>query len=266
MRAGCAREGLEAMARLSVVLIVRNEAAALRACLESVKWADEIVVLDSGSDDDTVSVAREYTDKVFVERDWQGYGVQRRRAQARASGDWILMIDADERLTPDLRRAIERAVAADDRAKAYSVAILPWCFGRFIRHGGWYPARKIRLYPAARARYGTQRVHEKLELDPGLRVEPLDGDLLHYTYRDLEHYLVKSARYAAEWARERAAAGARGSLAAGLWHGIGCFVRMYLLRGGFLDGRAGLLLALLSAHSTFVKYADLWVRRQPPPQ
>src|SRR3990172_2159193 len=253
------------MARLSAVLIVRNEAANLRQCLESVRWADEIVVLDGGSDDATLAIAREFTDKVYVERDWRGFGVQRQRAQAHASGDWVLAIDADERVTPELRAEIERAVATDDRDKAYELAILPWCFGRFIRHGGWYPARKARLYPANKAGYGPQRVHEKLEFAPGMRIEFLNGDLLHYTYRDLEHYLVKSARYAAEWANERAAAGRRASLAQGLFHGGACFVRMYLLRAGFLDGRAGFLLALLSTHSTFVKYADLWLRRQPPP-
>ncbi|HEX9812149.1 MAG TPA: glycosyltransferase family 2 protein [Burkholderiales bacterium] len=253
------------MARLSVVIIARNESRALRACLDSVAWADEIVVLDGGSDDNTAAIARTHTDKVYVEREWRGYGVQRQRAQARASGDWILMIDADERVTPALRAEVERVVATDDRTRAYEIPILPWCFGRFIRHGGWYPAHKVRLYPAAKARYGAQRVHEKLEFDQGVRIERLKGDLLHFTYRDLEHYLVKSARYAAEWAHEREAAGRRTSLAAGIGHGIACFLRMYVLRGGFLDGRAGFLLALLSTHSTFVKYADLWVRRQPPP-
>lgn len=253
------------MARLSAVIIARNESHSLRDCLDSVAWVDEIVVLDGGSDDDSVTIAQKYTDKVYVERDWQGYGVQRQRAQSHATGDWILMIDADERVTPELRAEIQRVVAADERTRAYEIAILPWCFGRFIRHGGWYPARKVRLYPAAKARYGSQRVHEKLEFQGDVRVEPLTGDLLHYTYRDLEHYLVKSARYAAEWAREREDAGRRTSIAAGMGHAVACFLRMYIFRGGFLDGRAGFLLALLSTHSTFVKYADLWVRRQPSP-
>jgi len=253
------------MARLSAVIIARNESSVLRSCLDSVAWADEIVLLDGGSDDDTAKIAREYTDQVYIEPDWQGYGVQRQRAQKHASGNWILMIDADERVTPELRAEIQRVVVADDRTRAYEIAILPWCFGRFIRHGGWYPARKVRLYPAAKARYGSQRVHEKLEFESGVRIEPLSGDLLHFTYRDLEHYLVKSARYAAEWAREREDAGRRTSLVAGIGHAIACFLRMYVFRSGFLDGRAGFLLALLSTHSTFVKYADLWVRRQPSP-
>jgi len=248
------------MARLSVALIVRNEAANLRACLDTVRWADEIVVVDGGSDDDTVAIAREYTDKVYVERAWAGYGVQRQRAQARATGDWILFVDADERVTPELRAEIERVVEADDRTAVYAVPRLSFCFGRFIRHGGWYPDYVVRLYPRERAHYDDALVHEKVVFGPGLRTVRLRGDLLHYTYRDLEHYLVKSAAYAAAWASARAAVGRRASLSQGILHGIACFVRMYLLRGGFLDGRAGLLLALLSAHSTFVKYADLWLR------
>ena len=251
------------MARLTAALIVRNESANLRPCLETISWVDEIVVVDSGSDDDTVNIAREYTENVYVERDWRGYGVQRQRAEARANGDWLLMIDADERVTPALRADLERAVAADNRDRVYALARLSFCFGRFIRHGGWYPDYVVRLYPRGRAGYDDAPVHEKVRHPPEMRVARLRGDLLHYTYRDIEHYLVKSAAYAAAWASVRERAGRQASLAQGLWHGIACFVRMYLLRAGFLDGRAGLLLALLSAHSTFVKYADLWARRQP---
>jgi (heptosyl)LPS beta-1,4-glucosyltransferase len=251
--------------RLSIVLIVRNEAANLGACLDSVAGMGEIVVLDSGSEDDTLAIARRYTDKVYVEREWQGYGVQRQRAQARANGEWVLMLDADERVTPALRAEIERAVAQDDRSRAYALPRLSFCFGRFIRHSGWYPDYVVRLYPRAHARYNDASVHEKVQPDPGLSIARLHSDLLHYTYRDLEHYLVKSAAYAAAWAAARERQGRRASLAQGVLHGVACFVRMYLLRAGFLDGRAGLLLALLSAHSTFAKYADLWVRRQAPP-
>jgi (heptosyl)LPS beta-1,4-glucosyltransferase len=251
------------MALLSAVLIVRNEAAVLAECLAHLAWVDEIIVLDSGSTDDTVDIARRYTDHVYVDADWQGYGVQRQRAQQHASGDWILVIDADERISPPLQQSITEVVRRDDRSRAWAMAILPWCFGRFIRHGGWYPAWKVRLYPRAAARYGDERVHEKLVFNPGIETDRLSGDLLHYTYRDLEHYLVKSAGYAAEWAAQRECSGQRASLLEGLLHGAGCFLRMYLLRAGFLDGRQGFLLALLSAHSTFVKYADLWSRRQP---
>lgn len=250
------------MPTLSIVIIVKDEAENLPACLDTVSWADEIVVLDSGSEDATVEIAKRYTDKVYVNADWQGYGVQRQRAQARATGDWVFMLDADERVTPELRASIEAALAADERDVVYAVARLSWVFGRFIRHSGWYPDYVTRLYARERAAYGPDRVHEKLVIPEGMQTSSLRGDLLHYTYRDLNHYLIKSAHYAAAWAQQRQEQGRRASLSQGLVHGMGCFVKMYLLRAGFLDGRQGLLLALLSAHSTFAKYADLWVRGQ----
>ena len=251
---------------LAAVLIVKNEAAHLRACLETVNWADEIVVLDAGSVDITCEIAREFTDKVVTNADWQGFGVQRQRAEAMVTSDWILMIDADERVTAELRENIRLAIATHEPA-IYTLPRLSWCFGAFIRHSGWYPDRVARLYPRGQAEYDAALVHEKLQNPGGLPVKALKGDLLHYTYRDLRHYLEKSAHYAQAWAEQRAARGKRGSLLDGVVHGLGCFLRMYLLRAGFLDGRQGLLLALLSAHSTFAKYADLWVRTRttPPP-
>lgn len=250
------------MATLSAVLIVKNEESNLPGCLETVAWADETVVVDAGSGDRTVEIARDLGARTFVEADWQGYGIQRQRAQARARGDWIFMIDADERVTGELRASIERVVREDDRSRVYYVSRLSHCFGRFIRHGGWYPDRVVRLYPRKRAGYRDERVHERVHHGPELTEAVLEGDLLHYTYRDLHHYLVKSAGYAADWGEERAAAGKDASLANGLVHAVACFLRMYGVKRGFLDGGAGLLLAILSAHSTFVKYADLWVRNR----
>lgn len=252
---------------LAAVLIVKNEARHLAACLETLRWADELVILDAGSEDATLEIARRYanraSDKIVVNADWQGFGIQRQRAEALAESDWILMVDADERVTPELRASIEAAVSGPPAI--HRVARLSWCFGAYIRHSGWYPDRVARLYPRGRACYDEALVHEKLTNPEGLAVRDLDGDLLHFTYRDLRHYLEKSAHYAQAWAEQRAARGKRGSLTAGITHGIGCFLRMYLLKAGFLDGRAGLLLALLSAHSTFAKYADLWIRTRTSP-
>ncbi len=250
------------MASISAVLIVRDEATILTECLAALDWVDEIVVLDGGSDDDSVAIARRFTDKIFVDADWQGFGVQRQRAQQHASGDWVFMIDADERVTPELRKEIEAVVVSDQQQNVYLVPILPWCFGRFIRYSGWYPEHKIRLYPRLKARYGNDRVHEKLIIDEGVQKQFLQGDLLHFTYRDMKHYLVKSANYAAEWAQERQQKGRKASLPQAVIHGVGCFIKMYLVKRGFLDGPQGFLLAVLSAHSTFAKYADLWVRTQ----
>lgn len=251
----------ESTISLSVIIITLNEETSLRSCLESVKWADEIIVVDSGSSDNTLEIAREYSDKIYTESEWKGYGIQKQRAQDKATGKWILSIDADERVTPELKKEIEVVIRKDEVA-AYSMPILPYCFGRFIRHGGWYPAPKVRLYPREKARYGSQQVHEKLDYVGDVPIRQLSGDLLHYTYRDLEHYLVKSAHYAAAWASQREAKGKKASLFQGAIHALSCFLRMYIVRAGFLDGKQGFLLAALSSHSTFVKYADLWTRRQ----
>ncbi len=246
------------MSSIAAVLIVKNEAENLAACLATLDWADEIVVLDSGSTDETESVARAHGARFFRDDDWQGFGRQRQRAEALVESEWILMVDADERVTETLRDSIRQCVAQGPAIG--SMARLSWCFGRFIRHGGWYPDRVLRLYPKGLAGYDDARVHEKLRNDHGLSVRRLQGDLLHYTYRDLRHYLEKSAHYAQAWAQARQERGEKGSLASGVLHAVGCFLRMYVLKLGVLDGRQGLLLALLSAHSTFSKYADLWVR------
>ncbi|MFG6668116.1 glycosyltransferase family 2 protein [Halomonas sp. HNIBRBA4712] len=248
---------------ISAVLIVKNEAHHLRACLETLTFADEIVVLDAGSSDETLMIAREFTDNVSVNADWQGFGVQRQRAEALAHGEWILMIDADERVTDELRQSILAAV--ERRPAVYRLARLSWCFGRFIRHSGWYPDRVERLYPRGRASYNAALVHEKLVVPDTLETLPLEGDLLHYTYRDVRHYLEKSAHYADAWAEQRAARGKTASIGQGVVHALGCFLKMYVLKAGFRDGGQGLLLAILSAHSTFNKYAALWVRGKPGP-
>jgi len=250
------------MPSLSAVLIVKNEEHSLAECLEKLTWADEIVVLDSGSSDRTLEVARRFTAQVFVDTDWQGFGVQRQRAQDKASGDWILMVDADEHVTDQLREEIRQVVSTNDQNCVYEVPRLTWCFGGFIRHSGWYPGYTLRLYPRNKARFGSQRVHEKLEYPDAMKRKQLGGDLLHFTYSNLAEYLSKSSKYAAEWAEQRVKEGRKGTLLSGISHGTFCFVRMYILRLGVLDGKRGLLLAILSAFSTFAKYADLWVRSQ----
>lgn len=250
------------VATLSVTLIVKNEEINLAGCLDSVRWADEIVVLDAGSSDKTIDIAKSYTDKVFVNADWQGFGIQRQRLQEIANSDWILMLDADERITTELKSEIQRVIASDDRNTVYDLPRLSWCFGKFIRYSGWYPDYVTRLYPKEKAHYSSKLVHEKLEYPAEMNVTKLKGDLLHYTYRNLEHYLVKSASYATAWADQREANGKSSTLLQGVMHGAGCFIKMYIIRLGFLDGKQGFLLALLSAHSTFAKYADLWIRQQ----
>ena len=255
------------MTTLTIALIVKNEAANLTDCLASCSGlADQIVVVDSGSTDDTVAIAEQFGAKVVVHTLWQGFGPQRQVAQSHVTGDWVLWLDADERLTPTLKVAIREAITLDDRQCLYQVSRLSWVFGRFIRHSGWYPDRVVRLYATTKTSYTEAPVHEQVMVPTGFAVKTLDGDLLHYTYRDLQHYLVKSAQYADLWASDRKHRGKTASLTQGSLHALGCFFKMYLLKTGFLDGKQGLLLALLSAHSTFAKYADLWIRDQPQPK
>lgn len=249
------------MPSLSVAMIVKNEGQDLAACLESVKgWVDEIIILDSGSTDNTKEIALAYGAKCYEHLDWQGFGKQRQLAQQYVTGDFVLWLDADERVTPELKQSILKAVEKNQPDTLYKLPRLSEVFGRQIRHSGWYPDYVVRLYPTKLAQYGDELVHEKVHYPPTAKVEKLKGDLLHFTYKDIHHYLVKSASYAKAWSMQRAAKGKKASIGQGIGHALGCFIKMYLLKGGFLDGKQGLLLAILSAHSTFVKYADLWDR------
>ncbi|MGO4746179.1 glycosyltransferase family 2 protein [Serratia quinivorans] len=242
---------------LSVVIIAKNEAGLLPDCLRSVAWADEIVMLDSGSQDDSVAVAESLGVKVFTHTDWQGFGKQRQRAQSYASHDYILMIDADERVTPELRQSIEQVLTAPDDNRVYSCARRNLFLGRFMRHSGWYPDRVNRLYANQRYRYNDNLVHESLNIN-GAKVVPLNGDLLHLTCRDFFAFQRKQLRYAEEWAIQRHQAGKRCGYLSILTHTLGAFCKTWLLRAGFLDGKQGLLLAVVNAQYTFNKYAALW--------
>ncbi len=249
------------MPTLSVAMIVKNESQDLAQCLETVKdWVDEIVILDSGSSDNTKEIALSYGAKFYENTDWQGFGNQLRLAHQYVTGDYVLWLDADERVTQELRQAIQQAVSYDKKNAVYQIGRLSEVFGRQIRHSGWYPDYVVRLYRTEFAQYGDELVHEKVHYPKDAQVIKLKGDLLHFTYKDIHHYLVKSASYAKAWAEQKARAGKKATLFQGVTHGIGCFVKMYLLKAGFLDGKQGFLLAVLSAHSVFVKYADLWNR------
>jgi (heptosyl)LPS beta-1,4-glucosyltransferase len=252
------------MPTLTLALIVKNESDSIEQCLASCKGlVDEIIVVDSGSIDNTQDIALAHGAKVWMHDQWQGFGQQRRIAQNYATCDWILWLDADERLSPELKHNIQQAIQSADQQTLFELNLLPWVFGRFIRHSGWHPDRKIRLYPRALTSYNDSPVHERVIVPARSNIKKLDGDILHFTYRDMQHYLVKSANYAQLWAQQRELQGKKSSLMQGLVHGAGCFLKMYVLKAGFLDGKQGFLLAILSAHSTFVKYADLWVRHQP---
>ncbi|WP_432455396.1 MULTISPECIES: glycosyltransferase family 2 protein [unclassified Agarivorans] len=250
----------QARATISAIIITKNEQESLKDCLESLTWVDQIVVLDSGSNDGTIELAKQYTQDVYSNHEWPGFGKQKQLAQSYATGDWILAVDADERIDSTLRSSIENMLNAPPSHTVFNLNELTWVFGRFLKHSGWY-YRHIRLYPRHLTQYNDNLVHESVIVPANCQIAELDGDILHYSYRNLEHYLVKSAGYAKAWADQREAKGKKASLGQGLLHALGCFTKMYLLKRGFLDGKQGLLIALLSAHSTFVKYADLWARQ-----
>ena len=184
--------------RLSVVMIAKNAADLLPDCLASVAWADEIVLLDSGSTDNTVEVARAAGAKVYTNTDWQGYGIQRQRAQEYATGDYVLMLDTDERITPELQQAIQTVLAAPHPGAVYSIARRNYFLGRFMRHSGWYPDRVMRLYEREQYQYNNNLVHESLACD-NAQVIPLTGDLLHLTCRDFASFQRKQLNYATAW-------------------------------------------------------------------
>ncbi len=247
---------------LSAVMIVKNEESKIESCLRSLSWVDEIVVLDSGSNDSTVEICEKYTKNVYVENVWHGFGVQRQLAESYASGDWIFAVDADEEVTEELAEEIQAVVEANERDKVYAVPRLTWAFGSFVRHSGWYPDYVVRLYPRKRAHYNDSVVHERVVFGSDMRIQYLKNDLLHYSYNNLESWISKSARYSALWAEEKHKKGVRCSFYDSITHSIMFFLRVYVVKKGFLDGAAGFMVASTGAFSRFLKYSDLWLRQK----
>jgi glycosyltransferase involved in cell wall biosynthesis len=241
---------------LSVIVITRNESARLRACLESVAFAGEVVVLDSGSTDDTCEIAQSLGARVSRSVDWPGFGPQKNRALDLATLDWVLSIDADERVTPALREQI-RAVLAEPRFDAYRVNRRSSYCGQFMRHSGWYPDPIVRLFRRGSARFSDDRVHEALQVRG--TVGRLTGELLHQSFADFEAVLDKVNRYSSDGAGDLHRRGVKGSPGKALGHGLWAFLRTYLFKRGFLDGRLGLALAISNAEGTYYRYFKLWL-------
>jgi len=244
---------------LSVIVITRNESARLRACLESVAFAGEAVVVDSGSTDDTRTIAQSMGARVSRTDDWPGFGPQKNRALDLATGNWILSIDADERVTPALRQQIEAAMA-NPGFDAYTVNRRSSYCGQFMRHSGWYPDRVVRLFRRGSARFSDDAVHEALQVRGP--VGRLAGELLHESFADFEAVLDKVNRYSTAGARDLHRRGVRGSPGKALGHGLWAFLRTYLFKRGFLDGRLGLALAISNAEGTYYRYVKLWLMQR----
>jgi glycosyltransferase involved in cell wall biosynthesis len=241
--------------RVSVTVITKNEEMAITRCLQSVLWADEIVVLDSGSTDRTVEIAREMGAKVTVKQDWPGFGPQKNRALELATGDWILSLDADEWLTPELAEEIRSTITGKPDFDAYRLPRSSSFCGRFMRHSGWWPDYVVRVFRHGAARFSDDIVHERTLVDGA--VGTLRNPLMHETYVDLDDMQEKFNRYSSLGAQTLHVRGARGSLGKAILHGLAAFVRTYLLRRGFLDGREGFMLAVANAEVAYYKYVKL---------
>jgi glycosyltransferase involved in cell wall biosynthesis len=249
-------------ATISACVITLNEEENIRDCLESVKWADEIIVVDSFSKDRTVEIAREYTDRV-IQRPWPGHIEQKNFALEQGTRDWLLSIDADERVSPGLAEEIRQVLSQPDRKElGYTVPRKTFYLNRWITHGGWYPNRKLRLVRRGKARWAGVNPHDHLYADGP--VGALEGDLLHYTYRDISDHLKTIDNYTTIASRELRAQGKGCALAHMLLNPPARFLKMYVLRLGFLDGVAGFIVAALAAHYVFLKYAKLWESGRKP--
>lgn len=238
---------------LSVVIITKNEFDQIRECLESVQWADEIVVLDSGSTDGTVDICRKYTDKVF-ETDWPGFGPQKNRALEKAAGDWVFSIDADERVSPELRQEIEQAMTST-QYQGYEIPRSSHYCGRRIRHSGWWPDYIVRLFRSDSSRFTDSLVHEHVEVQGP--VGRLRNPLIHYSFGNFEEVLDKVNRYSTYNAEMLLQAGKSSSVLKATLRGLWAFIKTYIFRAGFLDGRHGFMLAVSNAEGTYYKYVKL---------
>ncbi len=243
---------------LSAIIITKNEASNIQDCIASVAFADEVIVVDSGSTDNTQELARSGGAKVFVRDDWRGFGVQKNRALDLASGDWVFSIDADERVPPQLAEEIIAAVQAD-QADIWDVPRRTYFCGQWIDHCGWSPDRVVRLFRKDTARFNENLVHESLhstQLSP--RRQSLVHSLLHYSYPTPNHYWDKLKIYSEAWARQKQLEGRKTSIARGLGSSLVAFIRSYFFRGGFLDGSMGFVVCQMQAQATFYKYFYLY--------
>jgi glycosyltransferase involved in cell wall biosynthesis len=248
------------MPSLSVVILAKNEARNIADCVRCAAFADEVVVLDSGSTDTTVELARAAGATVSSTTDWPGFGPQKNRAIALATGDWIFSLDADERITPELRDAIVRAIAQPGAHSAFSMNRRSSYCGKSMAHSGWGRDSVVRLFRRGSARFSDDLVHERLVVDGSTGT--LDGELLHDSMPDFEAVLDKVNRYSSAGAQSLFARGKRGSPWKALGHGLWAFVRTYVLQRGFLDGAMGLALAISNAEGTYYRYLKLWLMQR----
>lgn len=246
--------------KITATIITYNEAGNIRAACESVAWADEVLVVDSESTDATRDIAGDCGARV-INRRWPGFAAQKQFAADEAMHDWIFSLDADERVSPELRQSLEDLLYTNEArlADGYRLARRSFYMGRWVRGGGWYPDYQLRLYRRARGRWEGAHVHESVKMDAGGRVETLDGDLLHYSVRDASHHhRMIGERYAPLAARQMFERGRRTTPLRLALAAPAAFTRSLILKGGFRDGLAGLSIAHFAAHHAFLKHLLLW--------
>ena len=241
---------------VSAIVVCFNEEKNIGPCLESLRWCDEIVVVDSFSTDGTVEICRRYTDRV-LQRAWAGYREQKAYAHSQATKDWVLLVDSDERVTPELREEIGQALARDkDMYSGYAVPRVVFYLRRWWWRGGWYPDYTVRLFRRGRATWGGTDPHEKVLVKGKVRY--LQHPLHHFTYRDIEDHLQRINRFTSISARELRKRGRPWRLADALFRPAGRFLRCYFLKRGFMEGFAGFYVAVTAAMYVFLRYAKLW--------
>ena len=241
---------------LSVIIITRNESANIVACLESVAFADEVIVLDGQSTDDTVSLAQNGGAKVFIAPSWEGFGPQKNKALGYASHDWVLSIDADERVSADLAREIQQ-VLSQPQHTLYDIPRLTNFCGQWIHHCGWRPDHVARLFQKHTARFSDDVVHEKLVSNDQHAKGKLQHSLLHYSYPSAQSYWRKLQVYSQAWADQKFAQGHTTSMSRAVSSGFVAFIKSYIFRLGFLDGSMGLAVCILQAQAAYGKYFTL---------
>jgi glycosyltransferase involved in cell wall biosynthesis len=243
------------MPRLSAIVITINEAANIADCLDSVAFCDERIVVDCGSSDATVAIAQDKGARV-VFHDWDGFGAQKNFALSLAEGDWVLSLDADERVSPELAEAIKAALA-DPSADGYEFPRSSSFCGRPMRHSDWYPDYVLRLFRRGKARFTDVTIHERVICD-GI-VKRLSPSLIHHPVLKLEDALSRVDRYSTAGAAAIVKSGRRVSFMTGIGHGLAAFLRTYVLRAGFLDGAEGFLLAVANAEGSYYRYMKAWL-------
>lgn len=247
--------------KISATIITFNEESNIAEACESVAWADEIIVVDSHSSDQTRDIAARAGARVITNT-WPGFGKQKQVAVDQARNEWILSLDADERVSSELQRSIAE-LENGNLADGYLIARRTFYQGRWIRGGGWYPDRQLRLFRKSAGQWKDRHIHESVAMNPGSRVETLEGDLLHYTsHNAAHHHKMIGERYAPLAARQMFEEGRRTSTLAVATAAPAAFVRSLLLKGGFRDGFAGLTIASFAAHHAFLKHLMLWELQQ----